>query len=111
MSRMMTRATLASGKVTLSVVPRRRILMQKIQALAGRRKKSVSEQVWDLCERALENQEGVQTKGGKIPLPGADDAAPVRTWSSTSRWNPRAASRGPGSSSARPWEVLWSATP
>ena len=72
MSRMMTRATLASGKVTLSVVPRRRILMQKIQALAGRRKKSVSEQVWDLCERSLEGQEGLWGKGGKIPLPGAD---------------------------------------
>ncbi|MBI4523638.1 MAG: hypothetical protein HY695_07485 [Deltaproteobacteria bacterium] len=72
MSRTMTRATLASGKVTLSVIPRRRILMRKIQALAGRRKKSVSEQVWELCERALENQEGLRTRGRKIPLPGAD---------------------------------------
>lgn len=72
MSRMMTRATLASGKVTLSVAPRRRILMRKIQVLAGRRKKSVSEQVWDLCERALEGQDGLRSKGGKIPLPGAD---------------------------------------
>jgi hypothetical protein len=72
MARTMTRATLASGKVTLSVVPRRRILMQKIQALAQRRKKSVSEQVWDLCERALRNQEKTQNKVGKISLPGAD---------------------------------------
>jgi hypothetical protein len=69
-SRTMTRATLASGKVTLSVAPRRRILMRKIQALAGRRKKSVSEQVWDLCERALEEHKEVRRD--KVPLPGAD---------------------------------------
>ncbi len=72
MSRTMTRATLASGKVTLSVAPRRRILMRKIQALAERRKKSVSEQVWDLCERALEEQKEVRSKSDKVPLPGAD---------------------------------------
>jgi hypothetical protein len=68
----MTRATLESGKVTLSVVPRRRVLMQKIQTLAQRRKTSVSEQVWDLCERALGNQGKIQNETGKISLPGAD---------------------------------------
>ena len=72
MSRSMTKATIASGKVTLSVVPRRRILMKKIQTLAERRKKSVSEQVWDLCEQALQDQGKAQSKAGKMPLPSAD---------------------------------------
>ena len=45
--------------------------MRKIQALAGRRKKSVSEQVWDLCEQALEEQKEAR-KTDKVPLPGAD---------------------------------------
>lgn len=70
MSRKMTRATLASGKVTLSVAPGRRVLLRKIQALAGRERKSVSEQVWELCEQALEGQQ--RSQGTPVPLPGAD---------------------------------------
>lgn len=70
MSRKMTRATLTSGKVTLSVAPGRRVLLCKIQALAGRERKSVSEQVWELCEQALEGQR--RNKGTPVPLPGAD---------------------------------------
>jgi hypothetical protein len=71
MSRRMTRTTLASGKVTLSVAPKRRMLLRKIQALAGKRKRSVSEQVWDLCESGLDQQTGPSLKWtGR--LPGAD---------------------------------------
>ena len=70
MSRRMTRTT--SGKVTLSVAPKHRLLLQKIRALAGKRKKSISEQVWDLCELGLDKQAG--TSGGRkmVALPGAD---------------------------------------
>jgi hypothetical protein len=72
MSRRMTRTTLASGKVTLSVVPKRRVLLHKIQALAGKRKTSISEQVWDLCERGLDKQISLNTGEKTTPLPGAD---------------------------------------
>jgi hypothetical protein len=70
MSRRMTPAT--SGRVTLSVAPKHRLLLQKIRALAGKRKKSISEQVWDLCELGLDKQAG--TSGGRkiVALPGAD---------------------------------------
>jgi hypothetical protein len=70
MSRRMTPAT--SGRVTLSVAPKHHLLLQKIRALAGKRKKSISEQVWDLCELGLDKQAG--TSGGRkmVPLPGAD---------------------------------------
>ena len=61
-----------SGRVTLSVAPKHRLLLQKIRALAGKRKKSISEQVWDLCQLGLDKQAG--TSGGRkmVPLPGAD---------------------------------------
>jgi len=72
MSRKMTRATLASGKVTLSVPPRWCPLLRKIQILAGRERKSVSEQVWELCEQALEGQGQKQDRGTPVALPGAD---------------------------------------
>ena len=70
MSRRMTPAT--SGRVTLSVAPKHRLLLQKIRARAGKRKKTISEQVWDLCELGLDKQAG--TSGGRkmVPLPGAD---------------------------------------
>ena len=72
MSRKTARTTLVSGKVTLSVAPKHRLLLQKIRALAGKRKKSISEQVWDLCELGLDKQAG--TSGGRkmVALPGAD---------------------------------------
>lgn len=70
MSRRMTRTT--SGKVTLSVAPKRRMLLQKIRALAGTRKKSISEQVWDLCERGLDKQAGISGGRKMVALPGAD---------------------------------------
>ena len=72
MSRRMTRTTLASGKVTLSVAPKRRMLLHKIQALAEKRKRSISEQVWDLCERGLDNQARANERGKRVILPGAD---------------------------------------
>ena len=72
MSRRMTRATLASGKVTLSVAPKRRMLLHKIQVLAEKRKRSISEQVWDLCERGLDNATGPNESRKKFNLPGAD---------------------------------------
>ena len=72
MSRRMTRTTLASGKVTLSVARRRRMLLHKIQVLAEKRKRSISEQVWDLCERGLDNQTGPNESGKRVILPGAD---------------------------------------
>lgn len=72
MSRRMTRTTLASGKVTLSVAPKRRMLLHKIQALAEKRKRSISEQVWDLCERGLDKQDGAKASGKRVNLPGAD---------------------------------------
>ncbi|MEX0802698.1 MAG: hypothetical protein WD688_05200 [Candidatus Binatia bacterium] len=68
----MTRTTLASGKVTLSVAPKRRMLLHKIQALAEKRKASISEQVWDLCERGLDKQTGVKARASTIALPAAD---------------------------------------
>ena len=72
MSRKTARTTLVSGRVTLSVAPKHRLLLQKIRALAGKRKKSISEQVWDLCELGLDKQAG--TSGGRkmVALPGAD---------------------------------------
>jgi hypothetical protein len=70
MSRRRRRAT--SGKLTLSVAPKHRLLLQKIRALAGTRKKSVSEQVWDLCERGLDKQAGVKGRRKMVALPGAD---------------------------------------
>ena len=72
MSRKTARTTLVSGKVTLSVAPKHRLLLQKIRALAGKRKKSISEQVWDLCELGLDKEAG--TSGGRkmVALPGAD---------------------------------------
>jgi hypothetical protein len=72
MSQRMTRATLASGKVTLSVAPKRRMLLRKIQAMAEMKKKSISEQVWDLCEQGLEDQTAPSTKDRRVPLPSAD---------------------------------------
>ena len=72
MSRRITSTTLASGKVTLSVAPRRRMLLQKIQLLAEKRKRSISEQVWDLCERGLDRQNGAHEIGKRVVLPGAD---------------------------------------
>jgi hypothetical protein len=72
MSRKMTRTTLTSGKVTLSVAPKRRMLLHKIQALAEKRKKSISEQVWDLCERGLDKQNSTNAIGKQGTLPGAD---------------------------------------
>ena len=72
MSRRMTRTTLASGKVTLSVAPKRRMLLHKIQALAEKRKASISEQVWELCERGLDNQTRLKAKANTISLPSAD---------------------------------------
>ncbi len=66
----MTRITLASGKVTLSVAPSRRVLLRKIKALAESEGKSVSEHVWELCEQALQGQPRV--KGTPVALPGAD---------------------------------------
>ena len=70
MSRRMTRTT--SGKLTLSVAPKHRLLLQKIRALAGKRKKSVSEQVWDLCELGLDKQAGISGRRKTVALPGAD---------------------------------------
>lgn len=72
MSQRMTRATLASGKVTLSVAPKRRMLLRKIHAMAEKEKKSISEQVWELCEQGLEEQMGASATKRKVPLPGAD---------------------------------------
>jgi hypothetical protein len=61
-----------SGKVTLSVASKHRLLLRKIRALSRRRKKSISEQVWELCERGLDQQAGI--RGGRkiVALPGAD---------------------------------------
>ena len=70
MSRRMSRTT--SGKLTLSVAPKHRLLLQKIRALAGKRKKSVSEQVWDLCELGLDKQAGISGRRKTVALPGAD---------------------------------------
>ena len=70
MSRRMTRAT--SGKLTLSVAPKHRLLLQKIRALAGKRKKSISEQVWDLCELGLDKRAGISGRRKMVALPGAD---------------------------------------
>jgi hypothetical protein len=70
MSRRMTRT--APGKLTLSVAPKHRLLLQKIRALAGKRKKSISEQVWELCERGLDNQTGTNKRGKPVILPSAD---------------------------------------
>jgi hypothetical protein len=61
-----------SGKLTLSVAPKRCLLLQKILALAEKRKTSISEQVWDLCERGLEKQTGTSESGQRVILPGAD---------------------------------------
>lgn len=72
MGQRMTRITLASGKVTLSVASKRRMLLRKIQALAEKRKRSISEQVWDLCERGLNQQTAPSAKRTAGPLPGAD---------------------------------------
>ena len=66
----MSRTT--SGKLTLSVAPKHRLLLQKIRALAGKRKKSVSEQVWDLCELGLDKQAGISGRRKTVALPGAD---------------------------------------
>jgi hypothetical protein len=71
-SRRMTRATLASGKVTLSVTPKRRMLLHKIETLAGKRKRSISEQVWELCERGLDKQTGSDARRKTALLPSAD---------------------------------------
>jgi len=72
MSQRLTRATLASGKVTLSVPPKRRMLLQKIHALAGKKRKSISEQIWELCERGMKAQNGRSEKKMTVSLPGAD---------------------------------------
>ena len=72
MSRRMTRTTLASGKVTLSVAPKRRVLLHKIQSLAERKGTSISEQVWELCERGLDKQNRTDASGKTVTLPGAD---------------------------------------
>jgi len=72
MSQRMTRTTLASGKVTLSVPPKRRMLLRKIHALAGKKSKSISEQIWELCERGLEAQNGLSGKKTTASLPSAD---------------------------------------
>lgn len=66
----MTRTT--SRKLTLLVASKHRLLLQKIRALARKRKKSISAQVWDLCELGLDKQAG--TSGGRkmVALPGAD---------------------------------------
>jgi hypothetical protein len=66
----MTRTT--AVKLTLSVAPKHRLLLQKIRALAGKRKKSISEQVWDLCERGLDKQAGTSEGRKMVALPGAD---------------------------------------
>jgi hypothetical protein len=66
----MTRTT--SGKVTLSVASKHRVLLRKIRALARRRKKSISEQVWDLCERGLDKRTGISGGRKMVALPGAD---------------------------------------
>ena len=66
----MTRTT--SGKVTLSVASKHRVLLRKIRARARRRKKSISEQVWDLCERGLDKQTGISGGRKMVALPGAD---------------------------------------
>jgi hypothetical protein len=71
MSRRMTRATLGSGKVTLSVGPKRRMLLRKIEALAGKKKTSVSEQVWELCERGLQKQRSPRAEKRRVSLPSA----------------------------------------
>ena len=44
----------------------------KNPSAGGKEKKSISEQVWDLCELGLDKQAG--TSGGRkmVPLPGAD---------------------------------------
>ena len=72
MSRKTARTTLVSGKVTLSVAPKHRLLLQKIRSLAGTRKKSISEQVWDLCELGLDKQAGISGRRKVVALPGAD---------------------------------------
>jgi hypothetical protein len=66
----MTRTT--SGKVTLSVASKHRVLLQKIRALAEKTKKSISEQVWDLCERGLDKQASISGGRKMVALPGAD---------------------------------------
>jgi hypothetical protein len=58
--------------VTLSVASKHRVLLRKIRALARRRKKSISEQVWDLCERGLDKQTGISGGRKMVALPGAD---------------------------------------
>jgi hypothetical protein len=68
----MTGTTLVSGKVTLSVTPKRRVLLRKIHALAGKKQKSISEEVWDLCERGLEKQARMEQKPKVVSLPSAD---------------------------------------
>jgi hypothetical protein len=68
----MTRTTLASGKVTLSVAPKRRMLLRKIHVLAGKKSKSITEQIWELCEHGLEAQNGRRERKTTVSLPGAD---------------------------------------
>jgi hypothetical protein len=70
MNRRMTRTT--ARKLTLFVAPKRRLLWLKIRALAGKRKKSISEQVWDLCELGLDKQTGISVRRTMVALPGAD---------------------------------------
>jgi hypothetical protein len=66
----MTRTT--SGKVTLSVASKHYLLLRKIRALARTRKKSISEQVWELCERGLDKEAGISGGRKMVALPGAD---------------------------------------
>jgi hypothetical protein len=48
------------------------MLLKKIQSLAEKRKRSISEQVWELCERSLDKQISPEASGKTITLPGAD---------------------------------------
>ena len=68
----MTPRTLASRKVTLSVAPKRRMLLNKIKMLAGKSKRSISEQVWELCERGLNSQTENEPSKQTRSLPSTD---------------------------------------
>jgi len=48
------------------------MLLDKIQVLAEKKKRSISEQVWELCERGLDSQTGPNKTGKRVILPGAD---------------------------------------
>jgi hypothetical protein len=48
------------------------MLLRKIEALAGKKKTSVSEQVWDLCERGLQERASPRAEKRTVSLPSAD---------------------------------------